>query len=69
METGRIYLMANVFNALNLTMAETRNSKLLGNYYNYPNAAQNRWVPNISSGLLTKILNPRVVRFGVRFLF
>jgi len=69
MGTGRIYLMADCFNALNLTIAESRNNKTLGNYYIYPNPAQNKFVPNITSYQLTKILNPLVVRFGVRFMF
>ena len=69
METGRIYLMADVFNAFNLTIAESRNNKTLGNYYIYPDPAQNRFVPNITSYQLTKILNPLVARFGVRFQF
>jgi len=69
METGRIYLMADVFNAFNLTVAENRNNKTLGNYYIYPDPAQNQFVPNITSYQLTKILNPLVARFGVRFQF
>jgi hypothetical protein len=68
-QVNRIYFMVDIFNALNLITAETRNARLLGNYYIYPNAAQNRLVSNISSGLLTKILNPRVARIGVRFEF
>lgn len=69
LDTGRIYLMADAFNALNLTVAEERSHKLYGNYYIYPDSAQNTWVPNPTYYQLTKILNPMVVRFGMRFVF
>lgn len=69
LENGRIYLMVDVFNALNLTTAESRSEMLLGNYYIYPDSTQNVFVPNINSYRLTKILNPLVARFGVRFVF
>ena len=68
-EIGKIYFMLDVFNALNLTVAEQRSHKLYGNYYIYPDSDQNEWVPNPTYYELTKILNPRVIRFGIRFVF
>jgi hypothetical protein len=68
-DIGRMYFMVDVFNALNSTVAEARDSKLYGSYYVYPNSAQNRFVANINYNRLTKILNPRVARLGFRFEF
>jgi hypothetical protein len=69
LESGRIHFMVDVFNVLNLTVAEQRDPKLYGNYYIYPNAAQNKWVPNINYYRLNRILNPLIARFGFRFAF
>ncbi len=68
-DIGRMYFMVDVFNALNSTVAEARDSKNYGSYYIYPNAVQNRFVANINYNRLTKILNPRVARLGFRFEF
>jgi hypothetical protein len=61
--------MVDVFNVLNLTVAEQRDPKLYGNYYIYPNAAQNKWVPNINYYRLNRILYPLVASFVLRFDF
>jgi hypothetical protein len=69
LESGRIHFMLDLFNALNFTTVEARSAKLYGSYYIYPNPDQNTWVPNINYYQLTRVLYPRVLRFGVRFDF
>jgi len=68
-DTGRIYLMADAFNLLNSGTVNRREQKYHGTYYIYPDASQNTFVPNDYYNQLNEILNPRVVRFGVRFQF
>jgi len=68
-ETGRIFLMADAFNLLNSATVNRRETKYHGTYYIYPDANQNRFVANINYNRLNEILNPRVIRFGVRFQF
>ena len=68
-DTGRIYVMADLFNVLNLTIENRRYQKYHGTYYVYPNAAQNRYVPYNYYYALNEIINPRVMRIGVRFTF
>jgi len=66
---GRIYLMADVFNAFNLAIRERRSDKDYGNYYVFEDASENYFVENINYFRLNNIMNPRVVRFGVRYEF
>ncbi|MBN2207609.1 MAG: hypothetical protein JW742_09415, partial [Candidatus Aminicenantes bacterium] len=68
-DTGRIYVMADLFNVLNSAIENRRYQKFHGTYYIYPNEAQNRWVPDRNDYALNEILNPRVLRLGVRFTF
>jgi len=68
-ETGRIYLMADAFNLLNNATVNRRERKYHGTYYIYPDESQNRFVPNIHFNKINEILNPRVIRFGLRFQF
>jgi hypothetical protein len=68
-DTGRIYIMADLFNVLNLTIENRRYQKDHGTYYVYPNAAQNRYVKYNQYYALNEIINPRVLRVGVRFTF
>jgi hypothetical protein len=68
-DTGRIYVMADLFNVLNLTIENRRYQKDHGTYYVYPNAAQNRYVKQNNYYALNEIINPRVLRVGVRFTF
>jgi hypothetical protein len=67
--TGKQYVMADVFNCLNLATHESRDAKLYGNYYIYPDASKNKFVKNVNYYRLTKVLSPLVVRLGVRFTF
>mgnify|MGYP000050080325 FL=1 len=66
---GRIYVMADVFNVLNSTIENRRYQKYYGTYYIYPNEAQNKFVPYVYNFSLNEVLNPRVLRLGVRFEF
>ena len=68
-DLGRIYLMADVFNALNLATKERRNDRNHGTYYIYPDQSQNTFVPYLRDFQLTNIMNPRVLRLGIRFEF
>jgi len=69
-DNGRIYLMADLFNALNSDVAISRYQKYHGAYYYYGEGSpQNYFRPDPDDYNLYQILNPRVVRFGVRFTF
>jgi hypothetical protein len=68
-DTGRIYLMADVFNALNASVINRRYQRDWGNYYNYPDQSLNYWRPNTTFFDANEILNPLVVRLGIRFTF
>jgi hypothetical protein len=65
---GRIYLMADVFNAFNLATIERRRDKDYGNYYIYPDGTTN-FVPYVNFFNVRSIINPRVMRLGIRFEF
>ncbi len=64
-ENGRLYFMADVFNALNKLIINRAYDAYLGDYY----VDTNTWVPNPMNRVLNEVLNPRVTRFGVRFQF
>jgi len=68
-ETGRIYLMADAFNLLNSSTINRRETKYHGTYYVYSDASQNRFVANPNYNRVNEILNPRVIRLGIRFQF
>jgi hypothetical protein len=62
--------MADMFNVFNFQIENRRYQKYWGTYYYYgEGSASNRFVPNLTNNLLNEILNPSVVRFGVRFQF
>jgi hypothetical protein len=68
-DSGRVYLMADLFNVFNSATPLARQPKLYGTYYLYPNAALNKFVANPLSNKLDRVLNPRVARLGVRYAF
>lgn len=68
-DTGRIYIMGDLFNVLNSAIENRRYQKFHGTYYIYADSSLNRWVPNPTDYDLNEILNPRVMRLGVRFTF
>ena len=67
---GRIYIMADVFNALNSSVENRRYQKYHGTYTWYgDDDPANIWSPDPLYYQLNEILNPRVFRLGVRFQF
>jgi len=68
-DTGRIYIMADVFNVMNEDTIIRRQQKYHGTYYHYAGGVGDRWVPWPSDYAIDGTLNPRVARFGVRFTF
>jgi hypothetical protein len=69
-DNGRIYLMFDLFNALNSTVVNRRYQKDWGTVYYYGEGnAANYLRPNLDYNALNEILNPRVFRLGVRFTF
>jgi len=64
-DTGRIYLMFDLFNALNSATMNRRYDYDYGTYYMHDGS----FSPNATSGLANEILNPRIFRLGLRFQF
>jgi hypothetical protein len=67
-DIGKIYLMADMFNALNSTLENRRYQKEWGTVYIYSDGST-YLSPSSTAYSLNEILNPRLVRFGVRFEF
>ncbi len=65
---GRVYLMADVFNALNSAIINRRYDKSEGTYTIYPDGSTS-FVPYANNYVVNEILNPFIARFGVRFQF
>ncbi len=74
-DTGRIYLMVDVFNVLNSALVNRRYQKYWGTYYVYSDSSLNYFRPDANFdytqkvGKLNEILNPRIMRLGIRFVF
>jgi hypothetical protein len=64
-DAGRVYLMADLFNVFNSATMLRRYEKQHGRYY----TDDASFAANATDFLANEILNPRVVRFGVRFQF
>jgi len=62
---GRMYLMADLFNALNKATINRAYDAYYGVYY----VDTEEFVPNAFNRLANEILNPRIWRFGLRFEF
>jgi len=59
-----------MFNVLNSRIENRRYQRFWGSYYYYGEGnSQNRFVADPNYNMLNEILNPRVVRIGVRFQF
>jgi len=66
---GKFYIMLDLFNVFNSATINRREQKYYGTYYKYADPAQNRFVANPNFYMVNEILNPRVLRIGVRFEF
>ena len=66
-ETGRIYIMADAFNVTNAAIINRRYDRNEGTYYIYSD--HTRFVPYSLYYKVNEILNPLVMRLGVRFQF
>ncbi|MFQ6108808.1 MAG: carboxypeptidase regulatory-like domain-containing protein [Candidatus Aminicenantales bacterium] len=64
-DTGSIAFMLDIFNVLNSAIINRRYARNLGTYYVHDGS----FSPNPTNYLANEILNPRVLRFGVRFMF
>jgi hypothetical protein len=64
-DMGRIYIMIDIFNALNNNVLNRRRDYNLGTYY----TADQYHSPYSRSGEPNEVLNPRIFRLGVRFQF
>ncbi len=64
-DVGRIYIMADLFNVLNSSTMLRRYEKDHGTYY----AHDGSFSSNATDFMANEILNPRVLRLGVRFQF
>lgn len=62
-DNGRIYLMADAFNALNSAIINRRYDMSEGTYY----VTQNKFTKYANRFKINEILNPFIARFGVRF--
>jgi len=67
-DIGKIYVMVDMFNALNSTIENRRYQSDWGTVYIYTDNSTS-FSPSSTAGSLNEILNPRMLRFGVRFEF
>lgn len=69
-DNGRIYLMLDVFNLFNSDTILRRYQKSYGTYYYYGEGdPANYWKPDANAYRVDGVMNPRVMRLGVRFTF
>jgi hypothetical protein len=68
-DTGRIWLMADIFNVFNSTLENRRYQKSWGTYNNNVAPTADTFTYDLSAYTLNEVLNPRVARLGVRFTF
>jgi len=67
-DNGRIYLMADIFNLPNMDTVLRRQQKWHGTYTLNTDGSET-WVPNVNDYAVDAVMNPRVLRLGVRFTF
>jgi hypothetical protein len=68
-DSGRIHIIGDVFNVLNADTVIRREQNYRGIYFKYADSSRDRWVPNPYAYAINSILDPRVLRLGVRFEF
>jgi hypothetical protein len=66
-DTGRIYLMADVFNVFNSSIINRRYDRNEGTIYIRTTGVTH--VSNPLNNVVNEVLNPRIMRLGVRFQF
>jgi hypothetical protein len=64
-DTGRIYLMADVFNVFNQNILNRQRAVDNGRIYMHSDT----FSVDTNSGEYNEVLNPRTFRFGLRFQF
>jgi len=67
-DTGRIYLMADLFNVFNAKLENRRYQRTWGRIYHYADDSLS-FTRTATAYTLNEILNPRILRLGVRFQF
>lgn len=67
-DTGKIYLMADVFNVFNSSIVNRRYDANEGTYNIYADGST-AFAPYAFNNVVNEILNPRIMRLGVRFQF
>ncbi|MDH5705620.1 MAG: Plug domain-containing protein, partial [Candidatus Aminicenantes bacterium] len=67
-DTGRIYLMADLFNVFNAKLENRRYQRTWGTIYHYTDNHLT-FTRSATAYTLNEILNPRILRLGVRFQF
>jgi len=68
-DTGRIYLMADLFNVFNAKLENRRYQKGWGTVYRDALTRAISYTPNATAFTLNEVLNPRLLRLGIRFQF
>ena len=68
-DTGRIYLMADLFNVFNAKLENRRYQKGWGTVYRDAVTRAISYTPSATAYELNEILNPRLLRLGIRFQF
>ena len=67
-DVGKVYVMVDCFNVLNSTIENRRYQSDWGTVYIYTDNSTS-FSPSATAGSLNEVLNPRMLRFGVRFEF
>jgi hypothetical protein len=64
-ETGSVWISCDIFNTLNNQVLNRQRAADMGNYYIH----NGNYIPQFRSGEPNEVINPLVLRFGVRFQF
>lgn len=74
-DKGRLYVMLDIYNALNKMVETSRYPRYYGTVYIYGDSegeidwTKTTFTPNKTYNAISSMLNPRVVRLGIRFQF
>ncbi len=67
-DAGRLYVMADFFNVTNAAIINRRYDRNEGTYYIYTDGTTS-FQPYANNYTINEILNPFIMRLGVRFQF